>query len=112
MPPGLALDCVTRLHHGGHEPRDIGQGHIEQDKIRRHDSVFLVLLLSWFFNAQIAYEPLEALLVAVVLFPAGEVSDIALTPQQASPTFRGLHHGVVYAYRKQNDILAFALLIE
>jgi hypothetical protein len=45
------------------------------------------------FNAQIAHEPLETLLVAVVLFPAGEVSDVALTPQQTRPGFRGLYHG-------------------
>jgi hypothetical protein len=36
MPPGLALDCIMRLHHGRHQPRDIGQGRIEQDEIRRH----------------------------------------------------------------------------
>src|SRR5215831_631203 len=25
MPPGLVLDCVTRLHHRGHQPRDVGK---------------------------------------------------------------------------------------
>jgi hypothetical protein len=45
MPPGLALDCVTRLHHGGHQPRDVGQGCIEQDEIRRHDLFSMALLL-------------------------------------------------------------------
>src|SRR6516162_9096596 len=52
--------------------------------------IVLALLLSWFFNAQIAHEPVEAALVAVVLFPAGKVSDVALAPQPASPSFRGL----------------------
>jgi hypothetical protein len=42
----------------------------------------LALLLSWFFNAQIAHEPVEALLGAIVLFPAGKVSDVALAAQQ------------------------------
>jgi hypothetical protein len=37
------------------------------------------------FNAQIAHEPLEALLVAIVLFPAGEIADVA-GPQLARPT--------------------------
>jgi hypothetical protein len=46
----------------------------------------------------------EALLVAVVLFPAAKVSDVALAPQQTRPSFRGLHHGVVYAHRKDNDL--------
>jgi hypothetical protein len=27
--PRAATNCVTRLHHGGHQPRDVGQGHIE-----------------------------------------------------------------------------------
>jgi len=53
MRPGPALDRITGLYHGGQQPRDIGQGRIEQDKIGRHWSVFLALLLSWFFNAQI-----------------------------------------------------------
>jgi hypothetical protein len=48
-------------------------------------------------DAEIAHEPLEALLVAVVLFPAGKVSDVALASQQTSPSFRGLHHGVIDA---------------
>jgi len=63
-------------------------------------------------HAQIAHQPLEALLVAIVLFPTGKVSDVALTAQQTSPTFRGLHHGVIYAHRKQNDLLTGALLLE
>ena len=46
-------------------------------------------------DAQIAHEPVEALLVAVVLLPAGEVSDVALPAQQPSPAFRGLHHGII-----------------
>ena len=37
MPPGLALDCVTRLQHGGHQPRDVGESCIEPDEIRRHE---------------------------------------------------------------------------
>jgi len=36
MPPGPALDCITGLHHGGHQPRYIGEGRIEQDEIRGH----------------------------------------------------------------------------
>ena len=64
------------------------------------------------FNAQVSHQPLEALLVAVVLFPAGEVSDVALAPQQTRPGFRSLHHGVVYAHRKENDLLACALFVE
>ena len=64
------------------------------------------------FNAQIAHEPLETLLVAVVLFPAGEVSDVALTPQQTRPGFRGLHHGIIYTQGKENDLLTCALLVE
>jgi hypothetical protein len=55
-------------------------------------------------NPQVSHEPLEALLVAVVLFPAAKVSDVALAPQQTRPSFRGLHHGVVYAHRKDNDL--------
>ena len=35
-PPGPALDCITGLHHGGHQPRYIGEGRIEQDEIRGH----------------------------------------------------------------------------
>jgi hypothetical protein len=42
MPPGLALDCVTRLHHGDQKPRDVGQGRIEQEEIRRHGSTVVV----------------------------------------------------------------------
>src|SRR5262245_43662368 len=64
--------------------------------------IVLALLLSWFFNAQITHEPVKAHLVAVVLFPAGKVSDVALAPQQASPSFRGLHHSVIYPHRKEN----------
>jgi hypothetical protein len=43
-----------------------------------------------------------------VLFPAGKVSDVGLAPQQTSPSFRSLHHGVIYAHRKENDLLACA----
>jgi two-component system, NtrC family, sensor kinase len=50
--------------------------------------------------------------VLIVLPPAGEVSDVALAPQQTRPSFRGLHHGVVYAHRKKNELPAPALLIE
>ena len=64
------------------------------------------------FNAQVTHKPVEAPLVAVVFFPAGEVSDVALAPQQTRPSFRSLHHGVVYAYRKGNDLLACALFVQ
>src|SRR5262249_845591 len=33
-------DGITSLHHGGHQPRDIGQGCIEQDAIRRHTAPY------------------------------------------------------------------------
>src|SRR6516225_3700396 len=49
--------------------------------------IVLALLLFCVFDPQIAHEPVEALLVAVVLFPASKVSDVALSPQQASPSF-------------------------
>ena len=39
------------------------------------------------------YQPLEALLVAIVLFPAGEVAYVALVPQQTRPGFRSLSGG-------------------
>jgi hypothetical protein len=39
-------------------------------------------VLALAFNAQIAHEPLEALLVAIVILPAGEVSNVALAAQQ------------------------------
>ena len=35
--PRSTLDCITRLHHGCHQPHDVGQGRIEQDEIRPHD---------------------------------------------------------------------------
>ena len=47
------------------------------------------------FDALVSHQPLEALLVAIVLlFPAGEVADVALFGQQTRPGFRGLHHGI------------------
>jgi hypothetical protein len=64
------------------------------------------------FDTQVSHQPLEALLVAIVLFPAGEVADVALAPQQTRPSFRGLHHGIIYAHRKENGLLAAALLLE
>jgi hypothetical protein len=64
------------------------------------------------FNTQVSHQPLEALLVAIVLFPAGEVADVALAPQQTHPGFRGLHHGSVYAHREENDLLTRALFVE
>jgi hypothetical protein len=36
MSLGAAVDCVTRLHHDGDQPRDVGEARIEQDEIRRH----------------------------------------------------------------------------
>src|SRR5262249_47522055 len=99
--PGPALDCITGLHHGRHQPRYIEQGRIEQDEIRWHDR-FWALLIAWFFNfnAHVANEPLEALLVPVLLLPARKVSDVALTTEQASPTFRGLHHDIIQPHRE------------
>jgi hypothetical protein len=38
---------------------------------------------------------LEALLVAIVLFPAAKVADVAVAPKQTSPTFRGPHQGII-----------------
>ena len=63
------------------------------------------------FNAQIAHEPLETLLVAVVLFPAGEVSDVALTPQQTRQAPRSPSR-LIYTQGKENDLLACPLLVE
>ena len=60
------------------------------------------------FNAQVAQEPVEALLVAVVFLPAGEVPDVTLAPQHMSPAFRGPHHRIIQADREQNDLLACA----
>ena len=39
------------------------------------------------FNAQVSHQPLEAFLVVIVLFPAAEVADVALAPQQTRPGF-------------------------
>jgi hypothetical protein len=33
--PRATFDCIASLHHGGHQPRDVGQGRIEQNEIRR-----------------------------------------------------------------------------
>jgi hypothetical protein len=77
--PGLCRLGVP----GGHalpEQRDV--------LVVRHGSISARCSRGWTFHTQIAYEPLEASLVAVVLFPAGKVSDVALATEQASPTFQ------------------------
>jgi hypothetical protein len=38
-PPGPALDCITGLHHGGHQPRDVGES-----RVGRNSAALLVLL--------------------------------------------------------------------
>src|SRR5215467_15597882 len=38
--PRATADCTTSLHHSGNQPRDVGQGCIEQGEIRRHDLFF------------------------------------------------------------------------
>src|SRR5262245_52927851 len=58
------------------------------------------LLRCWGFNAQVAHQPVEAPLVAVVLLPAGEVSDVALAAQQTRPAFRSLHHSIIEPHRE------------
>jgi hypothetical protein len=34
------FDCITSLHHSGHQPRYIGQDRIEQDEVRRHGHAY------------------------------------------------------------------------
>ena len=54
-----------------------------------------MLLLSWFFNAQIAHEPVEALPVVIVMFPADEVANVALALSKVAQNSDRLHHGVI-----------------
>src|SRR5262249_52969716 len=78
-----------------------GRAASSRTNFRGHDRSFTMLLSRFFnFNAQIAHQPLEALLVAALFLPASKVSDVALTKEQASPTFRRLHHGIIQPHRE------------
>src|SRR4051794_7451305 len=55
--------------------------------------------LAVLLHRQRAHQPVEALLIWIVLLPAGEVADMALVPQLARPRLRALLHGVVQADR-------------
>jgi hypothetical protein len=57
-----------------------------RERDRPLHSLFPSVLPSRGFNAQIAHEPLEALLVAMMLLPAAKVSDVAGS-KLGSPSF-------------------------
>ena len=51
---------------------------------------------------QIAYQPLQAFLVGIVLFPVGKVSDMACVTNVICPVGVTFHHAVIQANRKQD----------
>ena len=53
--PGAILDGLTRLHHGSHQPNDVGQACVEENKVGRHG------------DTHITASAVAALVVAVVL---------------------------------------------
>src|SRR5689334_9078770 len=54
-------------------------------------------------DPQVAQQPLERLLVAVVLLPAPEVADVAVVPQLARPRLARAEHRVVEPDREQHE---------
>ena len=68
--------------------------------------VFLSLKL------QIAQQPLEALLVCVVVLPASEVADVAAALDVRRPAGCAVHDGIVQADWEEHRFLALPLLLE
>jgi len=54
---------------------------------------------------EIAKQAVQALLVVIMLFPVGEISNMPRSSDISSPRQVGLHHGLIKLDREENKLL-------